>query len=246
MSGWLGAAALLLIVLFGIHRGRRRQQARYRLRYPYEKREQLLTAAEVRFLRVLEEVCEDQFRIFAQVRLADVLNVCDGLAPQTQRTAQYQINGKHVDYVLCHPKSLAIVAAVELDDSSHQRPDRQQRDHFLNEACRLAGLPLLRVPVQARYDADDIREVLQDLLKSRRKASKASKAEAPRRAPIRRPTPDTLRAPKPTAPKAPSCPECGSPMLLRVAKRGQYAGRSLWGCRQYPHCRGLLPYRGEA
>lgn len=36
----------------------------------------------------------------------------------------------------------------------------------------------------------------------------------------------------------PSCPNCGSPMVGRTAKRGAKAGSSFWGCSQYPRCRG--------
>jgi restriction system protein len=33
------------------------------------------------------------------------------------------------------------------------------------------------------------------------------------------------------------CPRCGSPMVLRTAKRSQYAGRQFWGCSTYPECK---------
>lgn len=38
----------------------------------------------------------------------------------------------------------------------------------------------------------------------------------------------------------PVCPECGSPMIKRVAHRGKFAGRSFWGCSQYPDCKGII------
>ncbi|SQM12172.1 w0003 [Escherichia coli] len=37
-----------------------------------------------------------------------------------------------------------IVAAVELDDASHLRPERRRRDILLEEVLRQAGIPLLR------------------------------------------------------------------------------------------------------
>lgn len=36
-----------------------------------------------------------------------------------------------------------------------------------------------------------------------------------------------------------SCPQCGSEMVKRKAKRGQYAGMNFWGCSRYPVCRGI-------
>ena len=37
---------------------------------------------------------------------------------------------------------------------------------------------------------------------------------------------------------APECPQCGSPMVLRVARKGPHAGTEFYGCPRYPHCRG--------
>ena len=38
---------------------------------------------------------------------------------------------------------------------------------------------------------------------------------------------------------APSCPNCGKPMTLRKASKGQNAGKEFWGCTGYPDCRGV-------
>jgi restriction system protein len=40
---------------------------------------------------------------------------------------------------------------------------------------------------------------------------------------------------------APQCPACGSPMSVRVARKGANAGKSFWGCPRFPECRGMLP-----
>ncbi|WP_024326214.1 nuclease-related domain-containing protein [Thioalkalivibrio sp. AKL19] len=36
----------------------------------------------------------------------------------------------------------------------------------------------------------------------------------------------------------PACPQCGSAMAKRKARRGSRAGREFWGCTRYPECRG--------
>ncbi|MDO6525739.1 nuclease-related domain-containing protein [Motilimonas sp. 1_MG-2023] len=38
------------------------------------------------------------------------------------------------------------------------------------------------------------------------------------------------------------CPKCGSPMLIRKAKRGNQIGNQFWGCSQFPTCRSTLKY----
>ena len=39
----------------------------------------------------------------------------------------------------------------------------------------------------------------------------------------------------------PSCPQCGSTMVLRTAHKGAQAGSSFWGCSSFPKCRGTRP-----
>ncbi len=39
------------------------------------------------------------------------------------------------------------------------------------------------------------------------------------------------------------CPKCGSAMVLRTAKRGNYIGEQFWGCTMFPQCRGIRKYR---
>ncbi len=37
-----------------------------------------------------------------------------------------------------------------------------------------------------------------------------------------------------------TCPECGSEMVLRKARKGKNAGNEFWGCIQFPKCRGTV------
>jgi restriction system protein len=39
----------------------------------------------------------------------------------------------------------------------------------------------------------------------------------------------------------PSCPLCKSEMVLRVNKKGHFAGQEFWGCSSFPTCRGTRP-----
>jgi hypothetical protein len=47
----------------------------------------------------------------------------------------------------------------------------------------------------------------------------------------------TIRATKSEA-SEPRCPECGAPMVLRVARRGESQGKRFYGCSNFPACRG--------
>ena len=140
--------ALLLLVRLYSGRGK----------LPYAVRERLVTKAELRFYRALQKAVLDDFEIFAMVRIADVLMV----PSQTNQRRKWlnKILAKHVDFILCDPGSLAPRLAIELDDASHDRPDRQKRDEFVDHAFESAGLPLLRVRVSASYDPRSIRDLI--------------------------------------------------------------------------------------
>lgn len=52
----------------------------------------------------------------------------------------------------------------------------------------------------------------------------------------------TAIAPAPRSEHAsPSCPKCGTAMVLRKAKKGQNFGNQFWGCPNFPACRGTRP-----
>ena len=54
-----------------------------------------------------------------------------------------RINGKSVDFLIC-TNNMKPLIAIELDDNTHDRPDRQKRDIFVNSIISNANMPLLR------------------------------------------------------------------------------------------------------
>lgn len=48
-----------------------------------------------------------------------------------------------------------------------------------------------------------------------------------------------ITTPSQTA-SVPVCPKCGSPMVLRIARRGDRSGKSFYGCSTYPKCNGIV------
>ncbi|MFT3685880.1 MAG: DUF2726 domain-containing protein [Phycisphaerales bacterium] len=136
---------------------------------PYRLCDRLLSDAELKFHTALTAampiLCQRANRqdaplLFAKVRLGDVLTPDRNKTPERSgsdgwQAARNKIDRKHVDFLLCNPATTKPVLVIELDDKSHQRPDRQERDKFLNDACKTAGLPIWRVaclPPNINYD----------------------------------------------------------------------------------------------
>ena len=126
---------------------------------PYTTRDSLLTRSELKFYRVLVKAVSADWEIFAMVRIADLMRVKKG-------TRQYRkwlnkILAKHVDFVICDSENLVPLVAIELDDASHNRPDRIERDKLVNEIFQSAGMPLLRIRTAKDYSAREIRAAIE-------------------------------------------------------------------------------------
>lgn len=124
---------------------------------PYLREPELFTKAERSFLHVLETAVGDDYRIFAKVRVADVICLETGLAPRIKRIASNKIRTKHFDFLLCNKSNLSIVCAIELDDANHQKQNREEHDEFLANVCERVFLPLLRVPAKEAYPITHLR-----------------------------------------------------------------------------------------
>jgi hypothetical protein len=192
-----------------------------RQEYPYSLRDHFLSPAEHSFFMVLKSAVCDSALISIKVGLGDLFYVksSDG---SKHRTYTNKIDRKHVDFLLCDPKTIHPIAGIELDDKSHQRSDRQTRDEFVENVFPAANLPLIRIPVRHSYSVTELQSLLKPYLAMERPAPPGVEAS----------TPDIQ----------PRCPKCGSDMVLRTARSGANQGEKFWGCSRYPQCRGILKY----
>lgn len=131
---------------------------------PYDVQETLFSPAERSFLGVLDLAVGDKARVFAKVRVADVLTPEAGMGKSKWQQAFNKISAKHLDYLLCHPADLSFICAIELDDSSHRQQKRRARDSFLKAAFDSAGLPLLQIPASSHYQVEELRDLILPLL----------------------------------------------------------------------------------
>jgi len=138
-------------------------------RVHYVREPTLFSATEWAFLRALDQAVDGRYRVFGKVRVADVMNPGNRTKVGNKRwwSEFTKISSKHVDFVLVDPRTCEIVAAIEVDDRSHQRGDRATRDAFLDRAFQDAGIPLIRYPAKGRggYKVHEIRPALDAALK---------------------------------------------------------------------------------
>jgi hypothetical protein len=105
----------------------------------------ICSEGELAFLSVLESVVPDGTRVLCKVRVADVI--------ETFGADFRTVSQKHFDFVICDAGSFVPMLAIELDDKSHLTATAQKSDAVKNQICARAGLPIVRVPARATYDA---------------------------------------------------------------------------------------------
>lgn len=160
----LAALFLLAVIVIALLKRLLRSKEVESVADQYQKREELFTAAERAFYEQLALALGDRYHIFGKVRLADIIEPRDGLSKSDRQGALNRITSKHVDFVLAIPGSMIVACAIELDDASHQRRDRIERDEFVDDALEYAGVPLLRFDVQPLYSLDEIRDSVADAM----------------------------------------------------------------------------------
>lgn len=87
--------------------------------------------------------------ICPKVRLADIVKPRN----DPQYMARFgKIKSKHLDFVIYDSSMICIKAVVELDDNSHNRPDRKERDEFVDFILNDCGIRIIRT----RHITEDI------------------------------------------------------------------------------------------
>ncbi len=204
--------------------------------FPYRLRDDFLSNAEHSFYLILKSMMGTYFTICPKVSLADILFVTN---PDRNMSAYNRINRKHVDFLICESQTMMPRFAIELDDKSHNRRDRMERDDFVDELFATAELPLIRVPVRPSYNTNELGVLFREAL-----AVKVHQPQVQPGQPFTTPVSEVTSSPQPSTGSGygqpPLCPKCGQPMVLRTASTGANRGKTFWGCINYPKCKEII------
>lgn len=185
-------------------------------RFPYRLREPFLTATELALFRVLTEIMGERYVICPKVALNDMFYI---LRPNENVHFFNKIFRKHVDFLLCDPRSFTPTFGVEMT-RSNLKGGRREADKFMDELFTDAGVPLVHIPSSEKYDAADIIPLFQ--LAVAKIGGTVS-----------------LRVDQPTD-NVPNCPVCGKMMVLRIHRNGLNSGEKYYGCMDSPRCAGVV------
>ena len=198
---------------------------------PYLVRDDFLSVAELSFFKVLQHAVGDKAVICTKVSLRDLFFINTKDRSEKTTYTNY-ISRKHVDFVLCSKENMRPICAIELDDSSHERKDRVERDVFVEKVFESAQLPLIRFKNKRSYVISEVMDKLSGLLVDENSSVTIESVEA------------TLQSNDidkvsniDDKSEIPVCNRCNIPMVVRTSSRGENKGKSFYGCVNYPKCR---------
>jgi len=123
-------------------------------KYPYEQKSEYLTKAELVFLKVLRQAINGSYEIVTQVPLGSIVRV----KSNSKNYYKYynQIDRKILDFVLFDKSNFKPLLVIELDDSSHNLPDRKNRDKFVDKVLGVVKIPILHLPTRYSYNTSEL------------------------------------------------------------------------------------------
>lgn len=125
----------------------------------YKINNNIFTNTEKFFYKVLKDITEKMnLIIFTKVRLADII-----YSPKFNYKDFNKIKAKHIDFVLTD-KEGNIKLLIELDDKSHEKEKRKERDKFLNEIFKNQKVKLLRIPAKYSYNIIELENKIKESL----------------------------------------------------------------------------------
>lgn len=117
----------------------------------YTKKEYIMTSEELKFYKLLKSITNKyNLIIFTQVSLYAII--------KSNNIKDFnKIKSKSIDYVITDNNG-KIKFCIELDDETHLKENRQERDIFVNELLNQIGIILIRIPKQNYYNLQEIEE----------------------------------------------------------------------------------------
>ncbi len=150
---------VVAIIILGIFRGGRDEPKKYQ----YKQKNFFMSRAEHECYNALVVAVGEKYHVFPQVHLPSIID--NKVVGQNWKGAFRHISQKSVDFVLCDKAYISPKLAIELDDRTHERQDRKDRDGEVERVLKNAGLPLLRLENHGRFSTSELLEKINTILK---------------------------------------------------------------------------------
>lgn len=133
--------------------------------YKYYAKSYVMTSRENDCFKILNEIFSSKWFVVPQVHLSALLDY--RVKGQNWNAAFRHINGKSVDFVLIGKESYKVICVIELDDSTHSKPDRIERDVEIERMFKGTRIPLARITRFESMTKPEIAKVVTDAINAK-------------------------------------------------------------------------------
>ena len=130
--------------------------------YKYYAKSYVMTSRENECFKILNEIFSSKWFVVPQVHLSALLDY--RVKGQNWNAAFRHINGKSVDFVLIGKESYKVICVIELDNSTHSRSDRIERDAEIERMFKESRIPLARIGRFESMTKSEIAKVITDAI----------------------------------------------------------------------------------
>jgi very-short-patch-repair endonuclease len=162
MSKLITVVIILAILVFLIEFFNAKNKQNKNQKYKYKQKIFFMSRAEHECYNALLVAVGDKYYVFPQVHLTSIID--NKVIGQSWNGSFRHINQKSVDFVLCDKKYISPKLAIELDDKTHLKKDRVERDREVERILDEAGLPLLRIENHGHFNSGELSEKINTLL----------------------------------------------------------------------------------
>lgn len=132
----------------------------------YKPKRYVITMNELNFYNVLLEISKElDMILFSQVSLYNIISMKENLDYSTKTKYFNKIASKSIDFVLVDKNNCRIKLCIELDDTTHYKQKRIERDKFINKLFKDLEIDLLRYPVYKTYYKDTLKKKILENIK---------------------------------------------------------------------------------
>lgn len=127
----------------------------------YKPKRYIITLNELNFYTILIEIVKEMDMIlFSQVALYNIIET-----KNNNQAAFNKIRSKTIDFVIVDKNNCRIKLCIELDDYTHKKQDRIERDKFINKLFDDLNINLIRFKVSNYYNKEALKKRIKENIK---------------------------------------------------------------------------------
>lgn len=124
----------------------------------YRPKRYVTTLTELKFYTILFEIAKElDLILFSQVSLYNIVET-----KYNNQSAFNKIRSKAIDFVLVDKNTCRIKLCIELDDYTHNKTNRIERDKFVNKLFEDLEIDLIRIKASNYYNKEELKKKIEE------------------------------------------------------------------------------------